>query len=113
MNRRELVNSFMRRIVVSAFFVFAAATAQAQDASCPVNLGTANVIDHDFSVSFCELCDVGTVRIEVENPFRNNDDADFSDIVVTENLLASGLTYVPNSTQFIGGNAPPAVEPRM
>ena len=31
---------------------------------------------------------------------RNNDDADFSDIVVTENLLASGLTYVPGSTSF-------------
>ena len=48
---------------------------------------TASTIDHDFTVSFCELCAVGTVRIEIENPFRNSDDADFSDIVITENLL--------------------------
>jgi hypothetical protein len=89
------------------------ASAQAVPPTCPSGLATADLIDHDFSVSFCELCEIGTVRIEIENPFRNSDDADFSDIVVTENLLASGLTYVPNSTQFSGSGvtAPPVVEP--
>jgi uncharacterized repeat protein (TIGR01451 family) len=89
------------------------AMAQAVPASCPSSLATANIIDHDFSVSFCELCDVGTVRIEIENPYRNNDDADFSDLVVTENLLASGLTYVAGSTDFDTDNVapPPVVEP--
>ena len=76
------------------------ASAQAVPANCPSGLATADLIDHDFSVSFCELCEIGTVRIEIENPFRNNDDADFSDIVVTENLLASGLTYVPGTTNI-------------
>ena len=107
------MSSILRRAFVCVILVFASAAAQAQDASCPANLTTANVIDHDFSVSFCELCDVGTVRIEVENPFRNNQDADFSDIVITEDLRASGLTYVPNTTQFIGGSAPPSVEPSV
>ena len=75
----------------------------------------ADLIDHDFSVSFCELCEIGTVRIEIENPFRNNDDADFTDIVITEDLRASGLTYVPNSTQFTGNGvtAPPNVQPAV
>ena len=66
-NGRRMVNRYLLRVFACAFLVFAAGSAQAQDASCPVNLGTANVIDHDFSVSFCELCETGTVRIEVEN----------------------------------------------
>ena len=110
---RGWVNRYLRPALACALLIVASASAQAQDASCPANLGTASIIDHDFTVSFCELCDVGTVRIEVENPFRNNDDADMSDIVITENLLASGLTYVPNTTQFSGGNAPPDVEPTV
>jgi hypothetical protein len=91
------------------------ASAQAIPPSCPSGLATADLIDHDFSVSFCELCEIGTVRIEIENPFRNNDDADFSDIVVTENLLASGLTYVSGSTSFDTDNlpTPPVVEPAV
>jgi hypothetical protein len=89
------------------------ASAQAIPPSCPSGLATTDLIDHDFSVSFCELCEIGTVRIEIENPFRDNDDADFSDIVVTENLLASGLTYVPGTTSFDTDNVPrpPVVEP--
>ena len=48
-----------------------AAHAQAVPATCPASLGTADLIDHDLnpSVSFCELCGVGTVRIEIVNPF--------------------------------------------
>ena len=91
------------------------AHAQAIPAACPNDLGTANIIDHDFSVSFCELCEIGTVRLEIENPYRNADDADFSDLVVTENLLQTGLTYVPNSTRFFGNNIapPPIVQPNV
>jgi hypothetical protein len=52
-------------------------------ASCPPALGAADLIDNDFSVSFCELCDVGTVRIIVENPIRTSPgDVDLSRLVV-------------------------------
>ena len=70
------------------------AWAQPVPDGCPASLGTADIIRHDFSVSFCELCDVGTVRIVIENPFQTWNDVDFSEIVVTEDLMASGLTYV-------------------
>ncbi|MGB5411799.1 MAG: hypothetical protein WBN09_09745, partial [Woeseiaceae bacterium] len=105
----------LQHVVLCALFMLGAAAANAQALSCPANLGSADLIDHNFSVSFCELCEVGTVRIEIENPFRNNDDADFSDIVIVEDLLASGLTYVPGSTQFSSaGVAPPLpVEPAV
>ena len=89
------------------------AAAQAIPPNCPSNLGTANVIDHDFSVSFCELCSTGTVTLEIENPYRDADDADFSDLVITEDLQISGLTYVPGTTRFSTDNVPtpPVVEP--
>ena len=107
--------SFLLPVVASLLFLAAANTASAQAQSCPAGLDTASTINHDFTVSFCELCTVGTVRIEIENPFRNNDDADFTDIVITEDLRASGLTYVPNSTQFTGNGvtAPPNVQPAV
>ena len=49
----------------------------------------------------------------IENPYRNQDDVDFSDIVVTENLIISGLTYLPGTTRFVATNIapPPLVEP--
>ncbi len=108
----------LQHVVLCAVFMLGAVAANAQALSCPANLGSADLIDHNFSVSFCELCEVGTVRIEIENPFRNNDDADFSDIVIVEDLLASGLTYVPGSTQFTrcwcnaaaGGSSLPSVD---
>ncbi len=83
-------------------------------ATCPAQLGTADLIDHDLSVSFCELCNTGTVRIVIENPLGFQVGAgDFSGLVVTENLQASGLTYVPGTTTFTGNNVapPPVVEP--
>ena len=87
--------------------------AQSVPANCPKNLDTTDVIDHDFTVSFCELCGIGTVRIEIENPFERREDVDFSDIVVTENLANSGLTYVPGTTRFNTTNVarPSVVEP--
>lgn len=92
------------------------ASAQAVPPGCPSSLGTADLIDHNLSVSFCELCSQGQVRIEIENPLGNGaDDVDFSNLVVTEDLLASGLTYVPNSTVFSGTNivAPAPFEPAI
>ncbi|MEZ4334496.1 MAG: OmpA family protein [Myxococcota bacterium] len=86
------------------------AVAQAVPGTCPASLGTADLIDHDLSVSFCELCSTGTVRIEIVNPFDAGDDVDFAELVVAEDLQASGLTYVPNSTTFTTANvATPAV----
>jgi len=110
MARRWLVVSALIGLLWST-----GASAQAIPPGCPANLSTVDIIDHDFSVSFCELCEIGTVRLEIENPYRNNDDADFSDIVVTEDLLASGLTYVPGSTRFFASNiaAPPVVQPAV
>ena len=80
------------------------ARAQAVPGTCDPQLGTADLIDHDLSVSFCELCTTGTVRIAIDNPFDAGDDLDFSELVVVEDLQASGLTYVPNSTTFSGAN---------
>ncbi|MDJ0849234.1 MAG: hypothetical protein QNK04_12735, partial [Myxococcota bacterium] len=93
--------------------LLSAAPAAAQPATCPGALATADIIDHDFGASFCELCEIGTVQIEIQNPFEPGDDVDFSEIVVVEDLLASGLTYVPNTTTFTGLNvgAPAVVEP--
>ncbi|MCZ6618184.1 MAG: hypothetical protein O7E57_08625, partial [Gammaproteobacteria bacterium] len=90
-------------VVLSCLLCFAQ-QAYSDGLSCPAALHTADVIDHDMSVSFCELCDVGTVRLIIENPFRQSDDADFAGIVVSENLMTSGLTYVPGSTSFSGAN---------
>ncbi|MBT8077222.1 MAG: hypothetical protein KJO31_01540, partial [Gammaproteobacteria bacterium] len=98
-----------------ALLLLVSGTAVAQvPPTCPADLDTANIIEHDFTVSFCELCDTGTVRMIIRNPYEEDDDADFSDIVITENLAASGLTYVANSTTFTATNLPgppPLVEP--
>ncbi len=102
-------------LALMAAFWSTQAVAQAVPASCPSNLATADIIDHDFTVSFCELCDIGTVRLVIENPYRQQDDVDFSDIVVTQDLLISGLTYLPGTTRFDATNIapPPLVEPAV
>lgn len=96
------------RIVLLGLLAFAmprAALAQAVPPTCDPQLGTADLIDHDLSVSFCELCDRGTVQIEIENPFDPGDDLDFSNLIVREDLQASGLTYAgsPTSTVSFSG----------
>ena len=89
--------------------------AQTVPAGCPSSLGSADLIDHDFTVSFCELCSVGTVNIVIKNPTSLPDDVDLSQIVVREDLGSSGLTYVGGSTTFTGTNvtAPAVVEPSV
>ena len=83
---------------------------------CPAQLGTADLVDNVFSSSYCELCSFGTIRILVENPIQvSPGDVDLSQIVVRENLLSTGLTYIPGSTTFAGVNvvAPAAFDPAI
>ncbi|MEZ4289239.1 MAG: hypothetical protein R3E53_01385 [Myxococcota bacterium] len=55
------------------------------------------------------------MRIEIENPFGPSDDLDFSDLVLTEDLRSSGLTYVAGTTVFTGTNitVPASFEPTV
>jgi hypothetical protein len=46
------------------------ASAQPVPPTCPPQLGSADLIDNDLNVSFCKPCDLGTVRIVVENPIH-------------------------------------------
>ncbi|MDP6981018.1 MAG: OmpA family protein [Myxococcota bacterium] len=91
------------------------ALAQTVPPGCPSSLGTADLIDHDFTVSFCELCSIGTVNIVIKNPTSVPDEVDLSEIIVREDLGSSGLTYVAGSTTFTGTNvtAPAVVEPTV
>ena len=76
-------------------------------ALCTPGLGVNSYIQHDLGASYCELCGVGEVRVRVSNLRGSGDN--LGDIVVVENLGTSGLTYVPNSTSFVGFNiSPPA-----
>ena len=75
--------------------------AQGVPASCPANLNLANIIEHDFQISFCELCDIGTVRLVIENPYRQQDDADFSDIVISDDLQISGQVGQAGDLQVV------------
>ena len=62
-------------------------------------------LTHDLVNSFCELCGIGTVRLAAENVGGIS----LVNISLTENLMASGLTYVSGSTQIsIDGGAPVA-----
>jgi len=111
---RRLRVAFSSALLGHLVFLLLSAPAAAQvPATCPSELGTQSLVDHDFGVRFCALCDIGTVRVVVENPFRPSDDLDFTALVITEDLRASGLTYVPFTTTFSGVNvaAPPVVEP--
>jgi len=99
--------------IIAGLLLSTNAAAQGVPAACPAGLDTADIVAHDFQVSFCELCDIGTVRLVIENPYRPRDDADFSDIVISDDLMISGLTYLPGTTRFNATNIapPPLVEP--
>ncbi len=62
---------------------------------------------HDPNNSFCELCNEGEVRLLVSN----TGGVLLTDVNVTENLRASGLTYLAGSTTYLvdGAAAVPAV----
>jgi uncharacterized repeat protein (TIGR01451 family) len=101
-------------LAIAAFSLPAARASAQVPPTCPPELGTADLIDNVFSVSFCELCATGSVRIVVENPIQTAPgDVDLTQIVVREDLRTSGLTYVSGTTTFQGDNVapPPVVEP--
>ncbi|MCA9502228.1 MAG: DUF11 domain-containing protein [Myxococcales bacterium] len=102
-------------VALLSLFATTPSFAQGVPGTCSPALGTADLIDHDFGVSSCELCGRGTVRIEIENPFGPSDDLDFSDLVLTEDLRSSGLTYVAGTTVFTGTNitVPASFEPTV
>ena len=75
-------------------------------ADCSTDPSTFNVVSHDLANSYCELCGVGQIRVNVSNPDSQN----LTNISVTEDLSASGLEYVPGSTIF---NGSPAADPTI
>lgn len=103
---KRVVRQAMSLLALAWILLPSAAMAQAVPANCPANLSTANIVSHDFSVSFCELCDVGTVRMEIENPYAEDDRVNMADIAITEDLRISGLTYLPGTTRFSAVNTP-------
>jgi uncharacterized repeat protein (TIGR01451 family) len=105
-NRRDSLGTiFFVLVGFLAFLPADRANAQTVPPGCPSELGAPNaVISHSSSASFCELCATGHVRIQIANPFDRETDVNFTDIVIRENLISSGLTYVPNTTSFSGNN---------
>ncbi len=62
-------------------------------------------LTHDSNNSYCELCNESEIRLLV----TNTGSVLLTNVVVTENLMASGLTYVPGSTTYlVDGVAGPA-----
>ncbi len=113
----RLHNAILLALLAFAALSLSAGRAQAQvPPGCPPQLGTADLVDNVFSSSYCELCTFGTIRILVENPIQvSPGDVDLAQIVVRENLLSTGLTYIPGSTTFQGVNvaAPAAFDPSI
>ncbi len=88
--------------------------AVATDSAGPVNVqfdfqftsgAFSNVITHAAS-SYCEFCGDGVVSITVQNPSS----ASLTNITLVEDLLASGLVYVPGTTTI---NAVAAADPAV
>ncbi len=73
-------------------------------ATVDFNLANSLQLTHDLANSFCELCGTGTIRLMAQNAGGIS----LTNINLTEDLLATGLTYVPGSTQ-ISINGAPAV----
>jgi large repetitive protein len=73
-----------------------------------VNVATFLQLSHDLNplISFCELCGVGEVHVIV----NNQSSVPLTNIIITESLLASGLTYDTTgvTTVSIDGAAPVA-----
>jgi uncharacterized repeat protein (TIGR01451 family)/fimbrial isopeptide formation D2 family protein len=69
-------------------------------------------LSHDSTNSFCELCGEGEIRLLV----TNTGSVLLTDVFVLEDLQASGLTYVPNSTTYLVDGVPgpaPLSEPTV
>ena len=59
-----------------------------------------SVVTHNALTSFCELCGDGVVSITVQNPTG----APLTNITIVEDLQASGLEYINNSTTVTSGS---------
>ena len=71
------------------------------------NVSNALSLTHDLANSYCELCGTGTVVLTVENVGGISlTGTGVNGINVTEDLQASGLTYVPGSMQISIDGAP-------
>ncbi len=79
-------------------------------AACPTLNPT---ITHRLNLTYCELCGVGEVTIRFSYPGNNN--PDLTNLIITEDLGASGLTYIPGTTTFAvnNGAAPASIEPSV
>jgi uncharacterized repeat protein (TIGR01451 family)/fimbrial isopeptide formation D2 family protein len=79
-------------------------------AACPTLNPT---ITHRLSISYCELCGVGQVTVRFSYPGNSN--PDLTNLVITEDLGASGLVYVPGTTTFTVNNgvAPGSFDPTV
>lgn len=65
-------------------------------ATIDFNLANSLQLTHDLVNSFCELCGTGTIRLTAQNAGGIS----LVNINLTEDLLASGLTYVAGTTQI-------------
>ena len=85
-------------LMVSSGFLLPAGTALASHPKCSDDPSTFNVVSHDFSASYCELCGIGEIHIVISNPANQP----LTNITVTEDLGASGLEYIAGTTTING-----------
>jgi uncharacterized repeat protein (TIGR01451 family)/fimbrial isopeptide formation D2 family protein len=89
----------MVQLVASLAILFLAASA-AVGAPCDIKNNAPSFIDHDLtanvstSTSYCELCGYGYITTIISNPYSG---ATMSNMIVTENMGSSGLTYDPTA----------------
>ncbi len=77
----------------------------AWSAPCDLKPTTPNIIRHNMSASYCELCGYGYVTVIIANGYEA---VDMTQMTLVENLAGSGLTYAstaptPVTYQLSGG----------
>jgi uncharacterized repeat protein (TIGR01451 family)/fimbrial isopeptide formation D2 family protein len=65
-------------------------------ATVDYNLPNSLTLTYDLANSYCELCGVGTIRLTA----ANTGGIALTNVNVVQDLMASGLTYVPGSTRI-------------
>jgi len=116
MSARVVVRVVVRllRVAVSVFALWLPAAAVLA-APCDIKNNADPFVDHDLSVSYCELCGYGYVTVIVTNPYSG---ATMTNIRVVENLGSSGLTYAataptPVRYSINGGPLQPGAAPSV
>lgn len=83
-------------------------------APCDNRPGSPQLIRHDLTASFCELCSYGYITIIIANPYEG---VDMTTMTVVEDLRNSGLTYdntAPNPiTARLNGSPVAAAAPSI